>query len=738
MIKIDNKEYRNLEEQVLENMKDINYLLKTTGSFSRYGINIVGNTDSSSGLPDANSYEGNYGDSYLVGTAPQYHIWVFSIQLGTKKWLDLGQFPIEGPEGPQGKTGPEGPQGRRGSFWRALHGYPSPDIQNKLSGDHYLDVDTGDVYGYDGSQWNLEGNIRGPEGPRGPQGPIGPQGIEGPQGPRGPQGVTGETGLTALEFSGKCTLSEDRKTAYTSADQIDLYNRPPLVGDEITLHSEDGYNVSGTVTNVLVGRVTVDVHFEDPWLGPKGDKGDIGPTPDITMSATVDDQVGTPEVDITKGGTPEAPTFELDFKNLKGEQGEIGPRGPVGVTPELTINANVDQTIGTARVAVSKSGDDEHPVFDVAFSGIKGEQGIQGPVGPAGPGIVDVEVEPSTVTETGNLYNVYYTVEGQDRKLAGDFEAPIGPTGAVGPQGEQGERGPEGPVGPQGIQGPVGPEGPEGPQGNQGEQGEQGVSVQNVQLIATGKTVDITGPTGPAGPAPDLSVYYTKVQTDQAIEDALGDYATKEYVNDAEDTLQAQIDSIDGEIVKKLEVGNIQAGNNITLNTDGNNITINAEGSDIDYGSYIPALQGLSLVSSQQGIVYNFTQNTSDLSSYNTPRASIGTGGLIASVGTKTLDGGSKLIEIHLPIVTNTESDIVWKSKAPDNRNSKYYLDLAQEAKAKLLPATTIDDNGKVLTVVDGTWQATEELKDLLPIPTAEDEGKVLKVVDGKYQLVEA
>lgn len=66
---------------------------------------------------------------------------------------------------------------------------------------------------------------------------------------------------------------------------------------------------------------------------------------------------------------------------------------------------------------------------------------------------------------------------------------------ARGPQGEKGDTGPAGPQGERGESGPAGPQGPQGPQGETGPQGEKGET----------------------GPAPDMSDYYTRAQTDEAI-----------------------------------------------------------------------------------------------------------------------------------------------------------------------------------------------------------------------------
>jgi hypothetical protein len=90
--------------------------------------------------------------------------------------------PIAGPQGPQG---PKGPKGDTGTHSQWTIGTNLPASANL--GDMHL-LWNGDVYQYTVNGWVLELNIRGSQGVEGPRGFTGPKGDRGERGEQGAQG----------------------------------------------------------------------------------------------------------------------------------------------------------------------------------------------------------------------------------------------------------------------------------------------------------------------------------------------------------------------------------------------------------------------------------------------------------------------------------------------------------------------------------------------------------------------
>jgi hypothetical protein len=124
---------------------------------------------------------------------------------GTTAWNSLSYFTQgatgptgptgpEGPTGPTGPTGPEGPQGIQGDTGPqgpqgvsiTLQGTVATVGDLPLTGnnvnDAYIVEADGDLYVWDGTEWNSVGQIVGPEGPEGPKGDKGDKGDQGDPG----------------------------------------------------------------------------------------------------------------------------------------------------------------------------------------------------------------------------------------------------------------------------------------------------------------------------------------------------------------------------------------------------------------------------------------------------------------------------------------------------------------------------------------------------------------------------
>lgn len=186
MFTFDGKEFRNLQEQVLENKRRIAEHYEITRVLNDFGIRVIGRVATKEDLDNLPTEGLQYGDAYAVGENPPYTFWIWTRkndESANDYWFNMGQIAIEGPEGPAG------------AYVTTLSIDPNT----------YFPTFTFS----NGTSITVPQSIRGPRGPigaRGVQGPVGPRGLQGPQGPVGPTGSQGPQG-PAGTFNIKGTLS---------------------------------------------------------------------------------------------------------------------------------------------------------------------------------------------------------------------------------------------------------------------------------------------------------------------------------------------------------------------------------------------------------------------------------------------------------------------------------------------------------------------------------------------------
>lgn len=183
-----------------------------------------------------------------------------------------------GPQGPQGPQGEKGEQGNDGTSLNIL-GTKESEADLPLSAeknDAYLI--NGEMWVFNGTNWNNAGRIQGPQGP---QGPVGPQGEQ------GDAGVRGITFTPVVDSRGNISWSNDGglenpQTVNITGPQGDTGAKGDTGprGEKGTTFipsvDTDG-NISWSNTDGIANPETVNIK------GPKGDKGSDATVPIATI-----------------------------------------------------------------------------------------------------------------------------------------------------------------------------------------------------------------------------------------------------------------------------------------------------------------------------------------------------------------------------------------------------------------------------------------------------------------------
>ena len=219
------------------------------------------------------------------------------------------------------------------------------------------------------------------------------------------------------------------------------------------------YGIKSTTSSVNKTRVTITetdgtvTTFDIPD-GQDGAPGQDGVTPNISASATVGTNTGTPTVQVTKSGTTAAPEFTFAFDGLKGDQGAAGQNGQDGISPTVTVRTI---TGGHQIEIVSAGGTERFDVMD-GTDGTDGTDGISPTVtvrsitgghqieivSAGGTERFDVmdgtdgsaaTIQVGTVTTGQPGTNASVTNSGTSSAAVLDFTIPAGATGSQGPAG---------------------------------------------------------------------------------------------------------------------------------------------------------------------------------------------------------------------------------------------------------------------------------------------------------------
>lgn len=161
-IKIGDKIYRNLQEQVEYTTEAINNLKNLD-----VNIKILGKVENKEDLPSATTL--NVGDCYAVSEDNPLEPLIYCVgsikgTQSTNYWFMLGK--LVGEKGEKGDAGPAGAQGIRGTLIFTGEGYPSGEIG--INEDLYINTLNGDLLKKLDGMWNPIENLTGPQGPIGP------------------------------------------------------------------------------------------------------------------------------------------------------------------------------------------------------------------------------------------------------------------------------------------------------------------------------------------------------------------------------------------------------------------------------------------------------------------------------------------------------------------------------------------------------------------------------------------
>jgi hypothetical protein len=334
---------------------------------------------------------------------------------------------VPGPTGPTGSTGftgptgPTGPPGVDGSGISILGTLANssllPDPGVNIN-DAYLIG--GDLYIWDGTDWNNVGQIQGPTGPTGPTGVRGDDStVPGPTGPTGPTGATGTAGLgyAGITFTLSSYSSSTASGTVNKVDALVVGSPIRIISPSNPLVYADGivFSITGTSVDITVlfdntdgtlasitSPMPVSINGTRGVTGPTGATGATGPIRSTDISTT---PPSSPMAGDLWYNSETGQTFVYydsywveNVSGIAGPEGPIGPTGPTGATGDTGPTGNTGDTGPTGPTGATG-----------ADSTVTGPTGPTGVTGATGAGVAEGGTEGQILLKVdGTDYNTVW------------------------------------------------------------------------------------------------------------------------------------------------------------------------------------------------------------------------------------------------------------------------------------------------------------------------------------------